>query len=157
MLPFTLKCRKVQRGVGYSRANGFFWAGTAFSLLAHLWRHSPWRPPFLLLCPCSSCFEEVTVLIPCTSADQREDKTATSKTALFCPCQCTHWTEHCSCSVLLHHSNFLKKQHIDFIFCQEKFLSTVKQLLEMKMVTFMLIEWLFLFLEKKVISKRSQN
>lgn len=157
MLTFTLECRKVQCVIGYSSGNGFFRAGTAFSLPAHLWKYSPWRPPFLLLCPCSFCFKEVTVLIHCTSAGQREDTTATSKTDLFCPCQRTHWTEHCSCSVLLHRFNFFKKQRIDFIFCQEKFLSTVKLLPEKKMITFILIEWLLLFLEQKVISKSCQN
>lgn len=106
-------------------------------------------------------YKEVTILICCFSADQSDGRrcsiTATSKTGLLCLCQCTHWTEHCSCSVLMQHFHFFKKPHTDFIFCQEKFERIAKLLPEDNIITSVLIEWLLLLLEKIKVSKTCQK
>lgn len=70
-----------------------------------------------------------------------EDITATSKAGVLCPCQCTHWTEHCFCSVLQHHFHFFWKITYWFYFLprKKKILSTVKWLPENRMITFVLL------------------
>lgn len=113
------------------QGNEFFWARNAFSPAVDFWKHSLWRPTFLSLCLCSSlstklCYSEVTILIHCPIVPllqtkvMAEDITASSKADMLCSCQCTHWTEHCSCSVLQCHFHFFWKITYWFYFLPRK-------------------------------------